>query len=68
MRNFGVDRDFVLLIATENLSHKKFIIIENNEFLSVAQIKHVTVMYNVHLPSSSVRIATFMNRTILSGA
>ena len=35
MRDFGVDSDFVLLIATENLSHKKYVIIENNEFLSV---------------------------------
>ena len=63
MRDFGVDSDFVLLIATENLSHKKYVIIENNEFLSV---KHLTVINNVHLPSSSVSIATFMNRTILS--
>ena len=38
MRDFGVDSDFVLLIATENLSHKKYVIIENNEFLSVANI------------------------------
>ena len=36
VRNFGVDSDFVLLIATEYLSHKKFVIIENNEFLLVA--------------------------------
>ena len=32
VRDFGVDSDFVLLIATENLSHKKYVIIENNEF------------------------------------
>ena len=31
VRSFGVDSDFVLLIATENLSHKKCVIIENNE-------------------------------------
>ena len=31
MKDFGVDSDFVLLIATENLSHKKYVIIENNE-------------------------------------
>ena len=35
LRSFGVDSDFVLLIATENLSHKKCVIIENNEILSV---------------------------------
>ena len=32
VRDFGVDSDFVLLIATENLSHKKYVIIENNKF------------------------------------
>ena len=64
MKDFGVDSDFVLLIATENLSHKKYVIIENNKL----SIEHVTMMNDVHLPSSSVSIATFMNRTILSRA
>ena len=64
MKDFGVDSDFVLLIATENLSHKKYVIIENNKL----SIEHVTMMNDVHLPSSSVSITTFMNRTILSRA